>query len=311
MNWEFLWSLQSPVHRDMAWLVASPSLLSSTENMAVISSQEYTDWFEASKDWIQDEDRLSFYLQDKVNTPRQYKLGLYAEDLILHFFEAHPFYELLIHDLQIFQDLPVGRHCLGAMDFIVRSKKTNEIEHWEMAIKYFLQLQPSTDWLDFVGPSGKDSMHRKLNKMLGRQLPLSLRPETIVRLEELGLPPPTKRRIMSKGRFFQQWNVAFEAPEGIDQNQPTGTWIRSKDFIQQFIFSPKRWKIRRHPRWIAPYLTVNEAELLTTEQVLEAPLERERFLMLSEMVPCEKGWQEAYRWILVVDDWGRIEGGGK
>lgn len=315
MDWEFFWSLESPVHRDLAWLIYSPSLLKTTDDMSVISSEEYVDWFDASKEWIKSEDELAFYLQEKVNTPRQYKLGLYAEDLLLHFFETHPFYELLVHDLQIFQEkIKEGakagnkeKLCIGAMDFVVRSKETAEVEHWEMAIKYYLQFQPSSDWIDFVGPSGKDSMQRKLSKMLGKQLPLSLRPETISRLEELGIPAPTKHRILSKGRFFQQWGTNFEAPEGVDFHQPAGTWIRSKDFVQQFIFSQKRWKIRRHPSWIAPYITVDESELLRTEQVLEAPFERERFLMLSEMVPCTKGWQEEHRWVLVVDDWGRIE----
>lgn len=313
MNWEFLWSLQSSVHRDLAWLIASPSLLRTTDNMSAISSEEYAQWFEASKMWMKAEDDLAFYLQEKVNTPRQYKLGLYAEDLMLHFFEAHPFYELLSHDLQIFHEKPNEKQCIGAMDFIVRSKSRGEleasppeIEHWEMAIKYYLQLEPSDDWNDFIGPSGKDSMHRKLTKMLGKQLPLSLRAETHKRLTSLGIPVPTRRRILSKGIFFQQWNVAFQAPEGTDLHQPTGTWIRCKDFIEQFIFSVKRWKIRRHPRWIAPYITANEAELLNSEEVLAAPFERDRFLMLSEMTPCERGWQECHRWVLVVDSWGKI-----
>jgi hypothetical protein len=78
-------------------------------------------------------------------------------------------------------------------------------------------------------------------------------------------------------------------------------------FVTQFIFSDKRWKIRRHPHWIAPYLTRDESELLTSEQVMEAPLERDRFLMLSEMGACAQGWQEKNRWIMVIDDWGRME----
>lgn len=304
IDWDFLWSLDSSTHRDLAWLIQAPSLLATTENMSVISSQEYVQWFDAARDWLEEEDRLSFHLQGKVNSGRRHKLGLYAEDLVLHFFEAHPFYELLIHDLQIF----IEKRCIGAMDFVVRNKKTGEIEHWEMAIKFYLQLEPSRDWSDFVGPSGKDSMQRKLGKMLGKQLPLSLREETKNRLAELDIPAPTTRRILSKGMLFGQWNTEFQAPEGTDPNQPLGTWIRRKDFVTQFIFSGKRWKIRRHPHWIAPYLTRDESELLGTEEVMEAPLERDRFLMISEMEPCVQGWQEVHRWIVVIDDWERMEG---
>ena len=156
---------------------------------------------------------------------------------------------------------------------------------------YYLQLRPSLEWIDFIGPSGKDSMHRKLNKMPTA----SFATGDCLSIRRAG--NSARRNVVSslKGRFFQQWNVDFRAIEGIDSHQPTGTWIRSKDFIQQFIFSDKRWKIRRHPRWIAPYLTTDEAELLDTKQVMEAPLERDRFLMLSEMESCAQGLQEKHR----------------
>ena len=138
-----------------------------------------------------------------------------------------------------------------------------------MALKYYLQLRPFR--VDrFHWSFGKDPMHRKLNKMLGKQLPFFATGDCIsIRRANFC---SEKRRIISKGRFFQQWNVDFRRLKEsivINQQEPD----RSKILFSN-IFSDKRWKIRRHPRWIAPYLTTDEAELLDTKQVMEAPLER-------------------------------------
>ena len=137
----FLWQLKSSVHRDLAWLLASPSLLAPSHDVPAISSDEWWTMFFNAFDWLLHEDQNPEHLLRFVDTPRKYKLGLYAEDLMLYYLRNGSPYTVLAHDLQVFQE----KRSIGAFDFIVRTPN-NTVEHWEMAIKYYLQYEPSPDW---------------------------------------------------------------------------------------------------------------------------------------------------------------------
>ena len=227
LDWDYYWSLPHPAFRDLAYLLNAPCLLTSCETFDAVETTTVQGWFEQYRDWIQEDALEPRRLLDFVNTPRQYKLGLYAEDLFLHFLEYQTEFELILHDQQIFND----KQCIGSMDFIIVPMVWSNIE---MAIKFFLRRCPSTDWIDFVGPSHVDSMHRKLTKMVGRQLKLSQRPEAIEYFDANDIPVPTVHRVFSVGRFFKGYGMDFVAPEGCDPNQPTGQWIRRRDFIVLF-----------------------------------------------------------------------------
>ena len=299
LDWDFYWSLSHPAHRDLAYLLNAPCLLSTCDNFDAVDTSVFKQWFQQYKHWILLESENPDRLIDSVNTLRQYKLGLYAEDLFLYFLDHQTEYELILHDQQIFKE----KQCIGAMDFIVRTP-SGDVEHWEMAIKYFLQRTPSTDWIDFVGPSHVDSMHRKLTKMVDRQLKLTQRSETKDFLQKQNIPIPSVTRVLSVGRFFAGFNQPFVAPKGCDPNQPQGLWVRKVDFEKQFCGTDTLWKIRHHPRWIGPYLSTEREELSTVSEVLNSPLERERYLMLSQMTKVALGWQECARWVMVIDSWG-------
>ena len=299
LDWAYYWSLPHPAFRDLAYLLNAPCLLTSCDAFSTVDTQTVQRWFQQYKGWIQNDASEPRRLLDFVNTPRQYKLGLYAEDLFLHFLENQTEFELIVHDQQIFND----KQCIGSMDFIIRTPE-GIVEHWEMAIKFFLQRLPTSDWADFVGPSHVDSMHRKLTKMVGRQLKLSQRPEAISYFEANNIPIPTKHKVFSVGRFFKGYGERFVAPEGCDSNQPTGQWIRRSDFIELFKDTNTLWKVRPHPWWIGPYLTDVLSDLLSVEEVLSTPMERGKFLMLSQMNQVAKGWQECARWVMVIDNWG-------
>ena len=299
LDWDYYWSLPHPAHRDLAYLLNAPCLLTDCDEFSVVPSSQFLAWFNEAKDWIlQDAIESPHKLLDFVNTPRQYKLGLYSEDLFLYFLEHQTQFKLLLHDQQVFQ----GKQCIGSMDFIIETPD-GTVEHWEMAIKYFMQRCSSTNWIDFVGPSHVDSMERKLTKMVGRQLLLSDKPETHALLTELGIPIPTQKRVISVGRFQAPYDMDFVRPKGCDPLQPQAHWIRREVFTELFENTDTLWKIRPHPWWIAPYLTTDESELINTQTVLESPMEKDRFLMLSEMEKVPQGWQEKHRWVLVVDNW--------
>ena len=268
-----------------------------------ISSEEWWDWFVSSMDAIKRDDQTPENLNELIDTQRRYKLGLYAEDLFLYYLEHFSPYEILAHDMQVF----IEKRSIGAFDFIVRAED-GIIEHWEMAIKYFVQYLPSADWINFIGPGGKDSLHRKMNKMLGRQILLGDRPPAQKGLIQNGIPLPQKKRIVSVGKLFSHFGTEFISPVDGDPNQPTGYWA----FLHQFIEYVQKntqylWAYRKHPYWIAPTLSNNEHELMNHHEVLEFVREQEKHVMLSELKKTKNGWEECQRWFVMPNNWKRVE----
>ena len=219
----YLWQLRSPILQDLAWLLASPSLLAPSPNLPTISSSEWWTMFENAFDWILQEDQNPESLVQFVDTPRQFKLGLYAEDLMVYYLRNASPYTVLAHDLQVFHE----KRSIGAFDFIVRTAE-GTVEHWEMAIKYYLQFEGKSNWDAFIGPGGRDTLQRKMNKMLLRQILLGDRPEAKIQLDALSIPQPQSKRIISVGRLFSAWGVDAPPAHNGDSQQPTGTWIFQK-----------------------------------------------------------------------------------
>ena len=300
---DFLWSLESTVHRDLSFLLASPSLLNNTKIVPAITSQEWMKWFLDAKEAIADDAKKPQRLMQFVNTPRQYKLGLYAEDLLLYYLHNFSPCKILAHDIQVFD----GKRSIGAFDFIVQTS-TGEIEHWEMAIKYFVQYSLSPNWTEFIGPGGRDSLQRKMNKMLHRQILLGDDPLAQEGLKERGIPIPTRKRIVSVGKLFAQYKTYFVVPYEGDAHQPTGLWAKKDVFYEHLkSFPHRKWVFRKHPRWIGPALCTKEDESMTNKEVWDFINSKETHVMLSELEEVPYGWQERERWFVMPEGWKKIE----
>lgn len=300
---DYLWSLNNQAHRDLSFLIASPSLLDNTPLVPAISSQEWWDWFIETKDAIKIDSACPQNLNEFVDTQRKYKLGLYAEDLFLYFLKHFSDYKILTHDMQVF----IEKRSIGAFDFIVQAKD-GTVEHWEMAIKYFVQHTPSADWIHFIGPGGKDSLHRKMNKMLGRQILLGDHPAAQEGLKNKNIPPPQKKRIVSVGKLFEKFETPFVAPHDGDSLQPTGCWSFLERFIQYLKNTPtRRWAHRKHPFWVAPLLIENCDELMDVQHVKVFLHTQEKHTMLSEMIETPNGWEECQRWFVMPNNWKKVE----
>lgn len=300
---DFLWGLDNQAHRDLAFLIASPSLLANTARAPAISSDKWWNWFVSSMDAIKRDDTSPERLNAFVNTQRRYKLGLYAEDLFLYFLMNFTEYEILAHDMQVF----IEKRSIGAFDFILRAKD-GTIEHWEMAIKYFVQYLPSSQWVHFIGPGGKDSLHRKMDKMLGRQILLGDKAPAQKELLEKGIPLPQKKRIVSVGKLFSHLSIPFVHPVDGDPHQPTGCWAYLHQFLEYIQSADKhRWAYRKHPYWIAPILTKSEDTLMNDKNVVKFAKEQEKHAMLSELKKTPNGWEECERWFIMPDNWKKVE----
>ena len=105
-------------------------------------------------------------IQDFLAPLRSTRLGLRFEYLMWFWLteEAYHPYRLIGHSLQQI----VGRQTLGELDFLLFNAETKQIEHWEVALKYYLGHSPyqMSDW---IGLNDADTLARKLNHFGQRQ----------------------------------------------------------------------------------------------------------------------------------------------
>ncbi len=146
------------------------------------------------------------------------RLGLYAEALLQIALEHAPHTELLLRHCQIQEDLASssskepqqkygaalansvgeskdaaftkkqkstkkhqGKHTIGELDFIWRHTQSQQIYHWELAVKLYLYV-PELE--NFVGTQKIDTLARKAKRLLEHQLPLAQHPQVQQRLGE-------------------------------------------------------------------------------------------------------------------------------
>ncbi|MBD1559120.1 DUF1853 family protein [Vibrio sp. S9_S30] len=92
------------------------------------------------------------------------RLGFVYQYACRCLFQTSSKYKLLGEEIQLQQD---GR-TLGSIDFILENRESQTIEHWEVAIKFY--LLHNTFW---YGPNAKDRLDLKLDRMLSHQLKMS------------------------------------------------------------------------------------------------------------------------------------------
>ena len=90
------------------------------------------------------------------------RLGFIYQELCRQLFMAHPAYQIVAEEVQLHS----GKETIGAIDFLLQHQNT--IEHWEVALKFFLLKDGK-----WYGPDSRDRLDKKINHMLTHQLKMS------------------------------------------------------------------------------------------------------------------------------------------
>jgi hypothetical protein len=167
------------------------------------------------------------------------RLGFYYQWLWLKIIKAHSNYELIAEEVQ----LQWANQTVGAIDFLVRNMINNELEHWEVAIKFYLEHQDN-----WIGPNAKDQLDKKINRMSDHQLKLSHHIAYRNQYHSIYGQPAVKRLIM-QGRLFNH-DTATNHQSSIEVNPDsfTGKWCfqaeaktMSRNGIQLKELSKQHW----------------------------------------------------------------------
>ena len=183
-------------------------------------------------------------------------MGRYFEQLFFFAIQHDSEYELLEENRQIFE----GKITRGELDLILRNNRSGAIEHWEIALKFYLQIQNNTQPKYMLGPSTRDNLGKKLEKLLGAQIPLSKIAE--IQNDYPGLEP----KLMVKGIFFYPWQQNWTLSAGLSEDHLKGAWL-SQEALASLSDSSESWLLREKPNWIGGLQLKDAKTLLSISEI--------------------------------------------
>ena len=117
-----------------------------------------------------------------------------------------------------------GKQTTGELDLILYNHEDNLVEHWELAIKFFMGSAPFAP-INWVGINSNDNLQRKMTHMQTKQF------RTVwVETKSHGQVKIDKRYGVIKGRFFLPMNIAnFVYPHWLTPSFPMHEWCDKTD----------------------------------------------------------------------------------
>ena len=230
---------REPMVRHLAFAVASPNILSHLPNDLEIKHD-----FNLHKDFIweahfknyasklnfldQHPDQLHQFLGQLKST----RLGLRFEYLMWFWLldrDYHP-YELLGHSIQKIE----GAQTLGELDFLLMNHDNQQIEHWEVALKYYLG-EADLNLPNWLGLNRTDTLIRKLKHFTQKQFQFKHALEHTIQ----------QRFAVLKGQLYVPSALdTTQLPDWANPSRRIGTW---GTHTQHPSFS----RLLRH-EWICP-----------------------------------------------------------
>lgn len=204
------------------------------------------------------------------------RLGFYYQWLWKQVIEQSARYDLIAEEIQINSE---GR-TVGAIDFIVKEKNSKHLEHWEIAIKFYLYYQGK--WL---GPNNNDRLDLKIDKMLNHQLKLTA---SEAFKEQCDYSDNIEPKMLVQGRLYTNPFTTEELPThcsslALNTQRIKGNWC----FEHQFHLIKERLYLLDKSQWVTG---------LKQPSILPFSMSK-----LSKTVHLQS--QSGIYWFIVPDDW--------
>lgn len=289
--------------RAMRWAVCSSPILEVHRSPAG-TLWPTLDWFQQlwnSSEWSAEQ--IDLHLRDlQTDMP----IGRYFESLVRVFFELHPDWELLHHNVVLFQE----GNTLGECDLVIQSKVDGMIYHLELACKYYLGYPSQSDWGCWMGRNTRDTLELKWNK-LEQQLGLLRTAPGVEWLQQQGI---TTYRTMAwlKGYVFVPSSEIIQPklPRWHHPKLQVGCYMPLR-VLRQMPDLPKQWLILPKSWWLVfPERSFAEIEtyLLSANDLHDALLQqfkvfRHRGWLVAQVMESDGLAYELARWMVVDDRW--------
>ena len=271
--------------RDLAWCLHSPSLAAE-------------DTFYPGDPWFRALNAPTEVAADFPAPPdaHHFRLGQHFERLWQYWFEHDASTRLVAANLQVRE----GKRTVGEFDFLV--EREDGVEHWEVAVKFYLGRSPTADLRHWYGPNTTDTLAGKLGRLREHQLLLGGMPAAEALLRERDITLERVRGII-KGRLFYPWPDFIRGdclpPFEINPDHERGWWMSQAEFTNhdwqgaQFMRLTKRW-------WLAP-IQAAEAEPVSRDAIIEG-FRQPRSEQATHVAVLDDG-AERHRGFIVNDAW--------
>jgi len=164
---------QHPIVRQLAFCIASPNLLCQLPKNLCIQhpfklhpSEFWEVHFQNYLPRLEELDQSPEPLIQFLSRLKSTRLGLRFEHLLWFWLQEdqyHP-YQLLGHSIQKIE----GAKTLGELDFLILNKESQKIEHWEVALKYYLG-EEDLNLEQWIGLNRQDTLSKKLYHFTNKQ----------------------------------------------------------------------------------------------------------------------------------------------
>lgn len=262
---------QHPLVRDLAWALLSPPLLRSRDRqirwLDLVWSQRAYRSFETR---LQELDADPSPLAASLQARHDHRLGSHFEGLLAFWLAdpANSLYRLHAAGIPIRQN----QQTLGELDFVVEDLASGRMQHWEVAVKFYLGIRPGGDHSAWIGPGLRDRLDLKVDHLLDHQLPLSHHPAARQALNELGISEWDSICLL-KGRLFYPGDAtpADWQPQAACPEHWRGWWLSATDFLRDFGNLGLQWCLLPKAHWLTPLTPdVRIGELYTASTLLES-----------------------------------------
>lgn len=244
------------LQRDLSWLIASPSLIDPT---AVPSGflAESTSLFQSCRAPLHQAIDQHLTLREWIESRRRKRLGHYAEDLLIWWFGQQSTIQHFHHSIPIREQSPRGgQRTLGELDFVWLDEAAGHIEHWELAVKFYIRCGDTLQ--DYIGPNRKDTLERKWQRFTEHQLPLASSEAARAALAPLfpGVQD-IRSRVLLKGWLFhplQGGIVDVRSSMPISDQHHSGWWCEAHQLELPQQRRSSRYAVLPKSRWLASCL---------------------------------------------------------
>lgn len=228
--------------RQLAFAVASPNILQQLPSELEIihcfelhQPQIWQQHYQAYQPRLQQLDQDPSELIQFLAQLKSTRLGLRFEMLIWFWLRDHDYhpYRLLGHSIQKIE----GPKTLGELDFLLLNTETQRIEHWEVALKYYLG-EADLKLQHWYGLNRADKLQRKLNHFTQKQFQFS---------DALDYPIQTRIAVLKGQLYLPQTstNTALSLPNWINLQRRLGEWGHA------IPSDNSNYRLERH-EWICP-----------------------------------------------------------
>ncbi|MBM7139944.1 MULTISPECIES: DUF1853 family protein [Acinetobacter] len=211
---------QHPIVRQLAFCIASPNLLCQLpKNLSIqhpfkLHSSEFWEvHFQNYLPRLEELDQSPEPLIQFLSRLKSTRLGLRFEHLLWFWLQEdqyHP-YQLLGHSIQKIE----GAKTLGELDFLILNKASQKIEHWEVALKYYLG-EADLNLEQWIGLNRQDTLSKKLYHFTNKQFQFS---------EALNFEIQNRFAVL-KGQLYLSLDLNFQQslPDWINLKRRLGYW---------------------------------------------------------------------------------------